>query len=33
MMTVLKRALPDWLLIIVASKLAATSVLLGFGFG
>jgi hypothetical protein len=29
----LKRALPDWLLIIVASKLAATSILLSMGFG
>jgi hypothetical protein len=28
-----KRAVPEWLLIIVASKLAATAVLLGLGFG
>ncbi len=29
----LKRAFPDWLLIIIGSKLAATGILLSMGFG
>jgi hypothetical protein len=33
MQSFLKRALPDWLLIILASKAAATFVLLRFGLG
>ena len=33
MQSLLKRALPDWLLIILDSKAVATFVLLRFGFG
>ena len=33
MQKLLKKAVPDWLAIIVASKLATTLVLLSMGFG